>query len=307
MNRAARVLHASQPSVVRRVRQLEQEAGAKLFERRSTGVVLTAAGRALLRYVEEIRRLTDEARHAVKRVSGQRGKSVRIGFYQPATTVLVPLLHLLQTEHPEVEVDPIEATRSSLFESLHKGEIDLAFPGFVPQEVLVEFDGIRVPGPIWSYVFPDCHRLARRKRVNLAELKDEKFVSLDEHEFRGYGILLLEHCRLAGFMPWISVYAHTVSEAIAHVIAGRGITLVVRSSIVVPLAAAVTLIDAQINPGWYALWNTSNGNPGLRIIIQLLLDAPPPGWASVGRVLPALGSSRISPKEAPIVKLPAGR
>ncbi len=295
VNRAARLLHASQPAVSRRVKQLEHEVGAHLFKRSSTGVALTPAGHALVRYAEEIRRLADEARHVVRQVSGRPGKLVRIGFYQPAVAVLLPLLRLLQMEHPGIAVEPIEASRAALLESLRRSEIDLALPGFVPPGLLLEFDGLRVPGPAWNFVLPDGHRYCGRKRLHLAELKDEEFISLDEREFPGFNILLHEQCRLAGFMPKISVYAHTWSEAVAYVVAGRGIAIALRSAIVIPLAATLTLVNADVNPEWYALWNTSNGNPHLRNVIQLLLDAPPPGWSSIKRMLPPLGFSRILP------------
>lgn len=294
LNRAARILHASQPAVSRRIQQLEVDAGVRLLERHSAGVVLTSAGRTLARYADEIRRLSDEARHVMQLASGGSGKAIRIGFYQPATAVIVQLLRALQLEHPEIEVEPIEDTRTEVIQSLRKGEIDIAFPGFVRSEVLVEFEGVRVPGPTWNYILPDSHHFAKRKRLRLAELRDEAFVSLDEHQFPGFGILLLEACRLAGFVPQVSVYARSWSEAIAHVMAGRGITIAPRSAIAIPLAAEITMIHADLNPEWYALWNGSNGNPQLRPFIQLLLDAPPPDPSSMRRALPPLGASRFA-------------
>src|ERR1044071_9728325 len=52
--RAAGVLHLSQPAISRRVRLLEHELGAPLFERVRTGVVLTDAGRAFLPHAEAL-------------------------------------------------------------------------------------------------------------------------------------------------------------------------------------------------------------------------------------------------------------
>src|SRR5262245_23972710 len=49
---ASRRLHRSQPAISRRVRQLEQGLGARLFERFGRGVRLTDAGRALLPHAE---------------------------------------------------------------------------------------------------------------------------------------------------------------------------------------------------------------------------------------------------------------
>src|ERR1041384_2553542 len=53
-SRAATTLHLSQPAISRRVRLLEHELGAPLFERVRTGVVLTDAGRAFLPHAEAL-------------------------------------------------------------------------------------------------------------------------------------------------------------------------------------------------------------------------------------------------------------
>src|SRR6218665_530242 len=109
VNRAARVLHTSQPAVSRRIHRLEKELGGPLLERQSTGVRLTAAGRALLRYCDEIRRLADEAKDIVSQYADAGGaRSLRIGFNEPSAAVLAPLLRRLQREHPEIEVRPRE-------------------------------------------------------------------------------------------------------------------------------------------------------------------------------------------------------
>ncbi|MDQ4088007.1 MAG: LysR family transcriptional regulator, partial [Pseudomonadota bacterium] len=51
---AARVLKVSQPTVVRRIAALEEALGIALFERRTTGYVLTAGGEALLGKSEQV-------------------------------------------------------------------------------------------------------------------------------------------------------------------------------------------------------------------------------------------------------------
>lgn len=212
LNRAARLLHASQPAVSRRIQQLETEAGVPLLKRHSSGVVLTSAGRTLARYADEICRLNDEARHLMQSRSCGAKKAMRVGFYQPATSVVIQLIRDLQAGHPEIEVEPIEDSRAGVLEALRQGKIDIAFPGYVHATVLGEFEGVRVPGPIWNYILPDAHPLAHRKRLRLAELKNETFVSLDEREFPGFGCMLLEACRLAGFVPQVSVYAHSLER-----------------------------------------------------------------------------------------------
>ena len=63
--RAGTRVHRSQPAISRRLRLLESELGAPLFERTQGGVQLTEVGRALLPYAEAMLAAHSDAREAV--------------------------------------------------------------------------------------------------------------------------------------------------------------------------------------------------------------------------------------------------
>ena len=65
MTRAAAELYTVQSNVTARIRALEQNLGASLFDRHSSGVTLTDAGRRLLPYARRVSLLLDEAARAV--------------------------------------------------------------------------------------------------------------------------------------------------------------------------------------------------------------------------------------------------
>ncbi len=285
LNRAAKGLRASQPAVSRRIQQLEHEVGAKLFVRSSTGVSLTPAGKALQRYSEELQRLTSEARTVIKQFSSKRKNEIRIGFYQPAAVVLAPILHRLRSEHPAISVVPSELVPAALIDGLRDGTIDLALPGYAERHLLAEFSGVRIPSAALTFVLPVDHRFAGRKMLNLAEVRDECMVAMSETEFPGCHSLIVEMCRQAGYSPKIHVNAHTMSEAVAHVIAGNCITLLPESAIAVPLAAEVSLVRCDAREEWYALWNSANGKPEIHAVVDILKDSSPAGWSNTQRAL----------------------
>ncbi|HAT85609.1 MAG TPA: LysR family transcriptional regulator, partial [Rhizobiales bacterium] len=59
MNGAARRLEISQPQLSRRLRQMEERIGARLFERTPQGLRLTGAGETLMPLAEQMRSTAD--------------------------------------------------------------------------------------------------------------------------------------------------------------------------------------------------------------------------------------------------------
>jgi len=78
LSKAAQEAHASQPTLTRQLAALEAEAGAALFERSGRGMVLTAAGRALLEPARQVRAAVAGAVKALAARADDEGGTVRI-------------------------------------------------------------------------------------------------------------------------------------------------------------------------------------------------------------------------------------
>ena len=91
LTRAAKKLNYAQPNLSTRIRALEQELGAVLFERTADGVRLTAKGETLYDYAQRILRLADETENAV-RDEGIPAGTLRLGSMESAAYSLLPRL-----------------------------------------------------------------------------------------------------------------------------------------------------------------------------------------------------------------------
>jgi DNA-binding transcriptional LysR family regulator len=105
MRAAARSLHLGQPALSARIATLEDELGARVFDRTKRGVRLTSAGRALLPHAERVLEAVAAGRSAVSQVEqGDEGDLV-IAAVSAVNASLVPeLVARFRRYHPGVHL-----------------------------------------------------------------------------------------------------------------------------------------------------------------------------------------------------------
>ena len=126
MNRAAAELHTVQSNVTARIRALEDEIGAALFERNSRGVVLTAAGQRLLPYAARLAALLKEAHEAACDDGAPRG-SLHVGSLETTALRLPPILSAYAQAYPEVGLVVTAGTSAGLIADVLEHRLDGAF------------------------------------------------------------------------------------------------------------------------------------------------------------------------------------
>lgn len=127
ITRAAEALNTVQSNVTQRVKALEAEIGAVLFERHSRGMTLTAAGRRLLPYAQQMATLAREALLAARDAGTPKGP-LAIGSIETTTAVRLPtLLAAFHRTYPEVALSLRTATTADLVTAVIEGALDGAF------------------------------------------------------------------------------------------------------------------------------------------------------------------------------------
>lgn len=122
---AARHLGIAQPALTRSIRELERELGAALFERRTTGVVVTPVGERFIRRAVAAQSELRRAREEVAQLVGQAHGSLHICLSTVAHIALLPeALGPFRRRFPDIRLDLAEGVFPSIEASLRDGSLD---------------------------------------------------------------------------------------------------------------------------------------------------------------------------------------
>ncbi len=128
ISQAAEVLHITQPTLSRQLRELEEELGTELFIREKRKMVLTEAGHFLKDRAEEILNLTEQTQQAFKNQKNQLFSGhFTIGCVEADNSdTLAMMLEELISDYPDVHFDLYSGTGDEIANRLEKGLLDLA-------------------------------------------------------------------------------------------------------------------------------------------------------------------------------------
>ncbi|MBG0564547.1 LysR family transcriptional regulator [Actinoplanes aureus] len=224
--RAAKRTHAVQSTVSASIRALERDLGTPLFDRSTTHVTLTAAGRALLPEAKNALESLDTARAAVEGAGlGLRG-SLRVGTLAGLAVVDLPsLVGGFRKRHPGVRLHMTIAAEGSsgLLEKLRSHQLDVAFVGVDT----LSLDGVDLT-PIATFqprlLVAEDHPLAARKTTAPGALAGEQFIDLPA----GYcnRVRTDNDFRRAGLTRTVVVEATDLTTIPRYVEAGLGVAVV---------------------------------------------------------------------------------
>jgi DNA-binding transcriptional LysR family regulator len=287
VGRAALRLHLTQPSLSRQIAALEHDLRVELFARVRRRFVLTAAGETFLAVAKDLLRRSDEAVRAAQRT--QRGElgTLRLRFVQSATFEVLPrILRRFREAYPEVVLDLETLTTLRQTEALRDGRIDVGLlrPNAPAVGGKRTGDATRVvelaPGLASRVVssdpvvvaLPARHRLAKRKRLRLAELAEEPFVFYTRPSGPAVYDTIVGFCRAAGFTPRIEQDAADVQTIVSLVAAGIGVSLLISPTPPFNPDAVVYRELSDDLPHWQlsAAWSPDNRSPVLARFLELL-------------------------------------
>ncbi|NBH15492.1 LysR family transcriptional regulator [Lachnospiraceae bacterium] len=176
INRAAEILHITQPTLSRQLSQLEEEVGVKLFHRGARKITLTNEGILLRRRAEEILSLVDKTeKELIEQEDFVDGKIV-IGCGELAAVQMLPdLFETFSKKYPLVTYDIYTANADLVKEQMEKGLIDI---GILLEPIDIgKFDFIRLnKKERWVVLMTPNDPLAEKEAVVASDFEDRPII-----------------------------------------------------------------------------------------------------------------------------------
>src|SRR5882672_3445602 len=221
--RAAEREQVAQPSLSQQIMKLEEELGVRLFDRLGRTVRLTGFGQVFL---PRARTILFELKAAKEEVAEQQSSvsgPICVGVIPTIAPYFLPLpLSLFSRKYPQATITVVEDITVRLMDRLRAGQIDLAVLALPMRGHDVESFQLRTERLF--AILPKTHRLAKKRKVMLKELRDQPFLLLrDDHCFRDTAIEICKHARV---LPRIVFESGQFSSILGMVGAGLGISIV---------------------------------------------------------------------------------
>jgi DNA-binding transcriptional LysR family regulator len=228
LTRGAARTHLAPSSASHRLRLLEKELGAPLFERHARGLTLTRAGDALLRNARQVFAQIEQMHADLSPYAeGVRGH-VSLWANTHATHTFLPddLADFLK-QYPQVSVSLEERTSPEIALAVASGEIEigvLAETGRVGGVEMIPYRRDRL-----VLIVPGGHALAARARLHFAEVLDYPFVML--HAGSAIHTFTMNEAAALGRHLDVRIQVRSFEAVCRMVGAGVGIGLVPRSAV----------------------------------------------------------------------------
>jgi DNA-binding transcriptional LysR family regulator len=197
--RAAKRLRIAQPPVSRHIRDLERDLGVQLFERNSTRVFLTDAGRRFLDEARAVLQHVSRGIDAARQVSNGWAGTVRLGIAKGLGDVVSGLMNEYLRLSSQVEFDVLDIPSGFQSRALLERKFDVGFmrpPIDDPQLVSAVLFGEN-----FSVVLRKASPLAKRKVLHVGDLANETVLLIDRRVSPGVYDRTLALFRECGVKP----------------------------------------------------------------------------------------------------------
>lgn len=175
---AAAQLGVTQSALSRRLQQLETQLGARLLQRSRQGVSLTDVGELTLNEGQKLLRGWANLREEIERRQGLSSGSVRIGGGATAVSFILPqAIANFQAQHPDIHFQMKEAGSAEIASDVASGQLELGIVTLPLRQQELHTESLIADDIV--LVVRHQHPLAKKRRVQAADLAGQPFVSFE--------------------------------------------------------------------------------------------------------------------------------
>jgi DNA-binding transcriptional LysR family regulator len=174
-SRAAVRLHRTQSAVSQTIGKLEELVGEKVFERSSRDGTLTAAGKVLLEYAEELLNLRERAREAITELRSLHEGKLLVAANEFTSLCLLPALHLYHRMHPSIKIQVQRSLSGDIPRQILMHQVEFGVLSFKPEDEQLS-STVFYRDELVFVVYPG-HSLAAAEKVSIRDLGAESFVA----------------------------------------------------------------------------------------------------------------------------------
>jgi len=228
---AAELLHITQPGLSQQIRALEDELGARLFDRSKRKVLLTEAGSYFLQEAQLTLKHVERAQAVAKRVArGQLG-SLRIGYVSsvPFTGILSQIVSEFRQHAPGLQLLLEEMFGPEQLIKIAAGTLDTGVIRLPIEHELPHLETKVLMKEKMLIAIREDHPLAKLEEIPVADLQNESFIvwkGIQPNTLNGHLVAL---ARQGNFALRIGQTAPTPAAMIALVAGGAGVAFVPES------------------------------------------------------------------------------
>lgn len=242
MNKAAKVLHITQPTLSRQIAQLESELNVLLFERQAKALYLTSEGLLFARRAREMLQLEEKAFQEIHTLHEDLQGELALGSGELAATgELIKLAGQFQKKYPKVRISILTGTADQTREMIENGLIDFGL--FLRP---IQLKGVKIVA--WPTIERFCailskdHPLALKKNITPQDLKEESLILPYR---KGPGIMVEKWLGEDSNSFHISGYSSLSTNGSLMVLQGLGILLSIEGA---PTHFPLDLVTRPLNP-----------------------------------------------------------
>lgn len=177
MNSAAEILHISQPSLTRTVRDFEVRLGERIFERGAKGVALTPLGRALMEHARAMRLEIRRTQDTIDSYRRDRRQIVRLGAVsvQPIQQFAQAIVDSARA-FPDVHMSLVTGTQDEMLHLLNEGRIEILFGRLMNKRDFPHLKQEVLYHDVANFYCRAGHPLAKSEKLDLADLASADWV-----------------------------------------------------------------------------------------------------------------------------------